>query len=134
MIVKIERKKKGPKKKKEFSKALLIQESALIWIMSLIFLFLAFYCIYKGFLGSLPWLTAMIGFPWTAYGVSQVFYYKKSLAENTKNGVKYQAVLAELDKAAAKYKQNQPTTIPYDNVRYANEAPTYNDNPDDYQI
>ena len=56
--------------KTEFSKILLIQESFLIWIMSLTFLFLAFYCIHEGYTGSLPWLAAMVTFPWTAYGVS----------------------------------------------------------------
>ena len=65
------------KKKTEFSKVLLIQESALIWIMTLAFLGLAALCIIKDYTGSLPWLTAMISLPWTAYGVSQCFYYNK---------------------------------------------------------
>lgn len=85
-------------KKQEFSKWLLIQESALIWVMNIAFLFLAFYCIFKGYVGSLPWLAAMVGFPWTAYGVSQMMYYKKSQAENTKEGIKYESVLAEINK------------------------------------
>lgn len=87
------------KKKKEFSKILLIQESALIWILSITFLILAFYCIFMGYVGSLPWLSAMVAFPWSAYGVSQVFYYKKSTVENAKNGIKYESVLAALDQA-----------------------------------
>ena len=58
------------KNKKEFSKTLLIQESVLIWIMTLGFMFLAFICILRDFTGTLPWLTAMITLPWTAYGVS----------------------------------------------------------------
>lgn len=37
----------------------------------------------------------MIGFPWTAYGVSQAYYYKKAKAENTKGGIKYETVLQE---------------------------------------
>ena len=41
----------------------------------------------------------MIGFPWSAYGVSQVYYYKKSLAENTKDGIKYDSVIKALDKS-----------------------------------
>ena len=85
-------------KKQEFSKWLLIQESALIWVMNIAFLFLAFYCIFKGYVGSLPWLAAMVGFPWTAYGISQMMYYKKSQAENTKEGIKYESVLAEINK------------------------------------
>ena len=83
-------------KKKEFSKVLLIQESALIWIMTLCFIGLAALCIIKDYVGSLPWLTAMVSLPWTAYGVSQCFYYNKAKAENTKEGIKYETVLAEL--------------------------------------
>ena len=83
--------------KREFSKSLLVQESALMWVVTLGFLILAFYCIKNGYTGSLPWLSAMAGLPWAAYGVSQVYYYKKSLAENTRNGIKYDTVLAELN-------------------------------------
>ena len=81
---------KGRKaKQKEFSKALLIQESALIWITTLALVALAYLCIIMGYLGSLPWLATMIAFPWTAYGVSQAFYYNKSKAENTQGGITY---------------------------------------------
>ena len=38
----------------------------------------------------------MAAFPWTAYGVSQAFYYKKSAAENTKDGIKYDTTMLEL--------------------------------------
>ena len=90
-------------KKREFSKNLLVQESALIWITTLGYLLLAFYCIFNGYMGSLPWLTASASLPWAAYGVSQVYYYKKSMAENTKNGVKYDSVIKELDNAHENY-------------------------------
>lgn len=84
------------KKKKEFSKALLIQESVLIWVITLAFLALAAFCVWKDYTGSLPWLTAMVSLPWTAYGVSQCFYYNKAKNENTKNGIKYETIMAEL--------------------------------------
>lgn len=100
------------KKKTEFSKVLLKQEAALIWIMSIGFLVLAFYCIYMGFVGSLPWLSAMVGFPWTAYGVSQAMYYKKSMAENTSGGVKYESVISEIE--AAKNLYSNVDSIDYD--------------------
>lgn len=87
-------------KKLEFSKILLKQESALIWIMSLSFIVLAFYCIHEGFTGSLPWLAAMVGFPWTAYGVSQAMYYRKSMKENTEGGIKYETVMEETRRVA----------------------------------
>ena len=81
--------------KMEFSKKLLIQESVLIWIITLTFLILAFVCVANQFFGELPWLAAMCGFPWTAYGVSQAFYYKKAEKENTKGGIKYEAMIAD---------------------------------------
>lgn len=77
-------------KHSEFSKILLIQESALIWIITIAFIILAFMCVTYGFIGSLPWLSAMVCFPWTAYGVSQACYYSKSKAENTQGGIKFE--------------------------------------------
>lgn len=85
------------KSRQEFSKWLLIQETALIWITTLVFLILAAISIKNGYIGELPWLTAMAAFPWTAYGVSQAFYYKKSMAENTKDGIKYDTTMMELN-------------------------------------
>lgn len=94
---------KQKKPKREYSKGLLIQESVLIWITSLLYIALAFYCIMQGYTGSLPWITASASLPWAAYGVSQVFYYKKSMLENTKGGIKYDTVMKELDNSLEKY-------------------------------
>lgn len=58
------------KNNKEFSKILLLQESVLIWIISISFIILAFFCVMQGFTASLPWLAAMVSFPWGAYAVS----------------------------------------------------------------
>lgn len=85
----------GNKKNIEFSKKLLIQESILIWIVTITFLVLAFVCVKNSFFGELPWLAAMCGFPWTAYGVSQACYYKKSEKENTAGGIKYETAIRE---------------------------------------
>lgn len=104
------------KQKREFSKTLLIQESALIWISTLAYIALAFYCIFNGYMGSLPWLTASASLPWAAYGVSQVYYYKKSMAENTKDGVKYASVMKELDEAYNNYKEELNNTPTVDNT------------------
>ena len=100
------------KPKKEFSKVLLIQESALIWITTLLLIGLAFFCVSLGYVGDLPWIAAMIGFPWAAYGVSQVWYYKKSTIENQQGGIKYESVLKELDEAAKKYWNQTPQSVP----------------------
>ena len=88
--------KRKQSKKLEFSKILLIQESVLIWIMTIFFMYLAYLCVQNQYFGELPWLAAMVGFPWTAYGVSQMYYYKKSMKENSKNGIKYDAVMADI--------------------------------------
>lgn len=94
---------KQKKPKKEYSKGLLTQESVLIWITSLLYIALAFFCIIQGYTGSLPWITASASLPWAAYGVSQVFYYKKSMLENTKGGIKYDTVMKELNNSLEKY-------------------------------
>ncbi len=85
------------KQPKEFSKWLLWQESILIWFTTITFLVLAFVCIKNAYFGELPWLTAMAAFPWTAYGASQAFYYRKAEKENTSGGIKYETIMAELD-------------------------------------
>ena len=88
-------KNKNENKDLEFSKRLLMQESLLIWIVTLSFLALAFICISNQYFGELPWLTAMAAFPWTAYGVGQGFYYRKAEKENTKGGIKYDTVIKD---------------------------------------
>ena len=87
--------KKNEKKKMEFSKLLIIQESVLIWIITLAAIGLAYICILNQFFGELPWVTALVGLPWTAYGMSQGFYYKKAEKENTKGGIKYETTLMD---------------------------------------
>ena len=81
--------------KPEFSKRLLFQESMLIWIITISFIILAFVCVLNQYFGELPWLAAMCGFPWTAYGASQAFYFRKAERENTKGGIKYETVMAD---------------------------------------
>lgn len=92
------KKRKNKKKQSlEFSKKLLVQESALIWVITLSFIILAFVCITNQYFGELPWLAAMCAFPWTAYGASQAFYYKKAEKENTRGGLKYESTMKEME-------------------------------------
>ena len=85
--------KKKHEKKMEFSKTLLIQESILIWVHTIAMLVLAYICVFRGYYSELPWLTAMVALPWTAYGVSQHAYYRKAQAENTEGGIIYQSAM-----------------------------------------
>lgn len=80
----------------EFSKKLLIQESLLIWVVTLAFIVLAFICISNGYLGELPWLAAMAACPWGAYAVGQGFYYRKAEKENTAGGIKYDMAMQKI--------------------------------------
>ena len=102
---------------KEFSKALLIQESILVWIITLSFIALSFYCVVNQYFGELPWLAAMVAFPWTAYGVSQGFYYDKSKKENTRDGIKFETALASI---------NQNSCNSSNNNQNSNNNNTYN--------
>ena len=106
-------------KKIEFSKTLLIQESILVWITTLTLLLITCYCIFNGFMGTLPWLITLITVVWGAYGVSQVFYYKKSLAEKTVGGIKYDTVVKELDAFLNNQLINNKTNA--DNLEIFNE-------------
>jgi positive regulator of sigma E activity len=83
--------------KQAFSKTLLIQESILIWIVTLAFIVLAFVCVFTGYLGTLPWVAVMVTAAWGAYGVSQAFYYNKSKAENVTGGLIYEAAMAKIN-------------------------------------
>ena len=98
-------KKNKTPEKTEFSKKLLMQESVLLWIVTLAFIVLAFVCIANQYFGELPWLTAMAMCPWTAYGVGQGFYYRKAEKENTKGGIKYDTVIMQ-------YQTNDNDPIP----------------------
>lgn len=93
---KTKRKGKHEKEQKlEFSKTLLIQESMLIWLHTIAMLVLAYICVFKEAYAELPWLTAMVALPWTAYGVSQHAYYKKAQAENTEGGIVFENAFAQ---------------------------------------
>ena len=86
-----------PVEKIKLKKKLLIQESLLIWVVTLAFIVLAFVCVFNQYFGELPWITAMCGFPWTAYGVTRSFHLNKSKAENTVNGITFETALKELE-------------------------------------
>ena len=76
----------------------------------------------------------MVGFPWTAYGVSQAMYYRKSMAENTTGGIKFESVIAE---AAEKYASAVNCNAVFDDgIDPFAESVAYDcsDNVDDYQI
>ena len=80
-------------REQEFSKTLLIQESLLIWIHTIAVLVLAYVCVFRNSFAELPWLTAMVSFPWAAYAVSQHAYYRKAERQNSQGGITYELAM-----------------------------------------
>ena len=80
-------------KEKEYSKKVLDNELALLWVNTIGMMLLAFYCVRTQFDAAFPWLTAMGGLPWAAWGVSKTGYTMKSTKENTAGGVKYETLM-----------------------------------------
>lgn len=87
--------KKKEKQKRAFSKSLLIQESILIWIITVAFIGLAVLCIEKDYIGELSWFNVIVGCSWSAYGVSQACYYHKSSKENQAGGIVHDLAMME---------------------------------------
>lgn len=90
-----------------FSKKLINDIRYLLWIITISSIILAFYCIKLGYLGTLPWIAALVGLPWSAHGVVCSFYLNMSKSDHQKNGITYELAMRDLDAAAA-----DKTTIP----------------------
>ncbi len=81
-------------KKKEYSKRLISDIRSLLWVVTLGGIFLAAYCIRKGYVGSLPWLSAMVGLPWTAHGTVCAFYLNMSKSDHRQGGITFETAKA----------------------------------------
>ena len=68
----------------EFSKLILLFETALVGYVSHQVLGFVETAILTGYTGSLPYLTTFISAVWAAYGASVSFYQNKSGKENVK--------------------------------------------------
>lgn len=80
--------------KGDFSKRLVADIRALLWVVTLGGLALAAYCIHKDYAGALPWLTAMVGLPWTAHGVVCSGYLSMAKSDHRQGGITYDAAKA----------------------------------------
>ena len=78
----------------EFSKRLISDIRLLLWVVTFGGLVLAAYCIRKGYTGSLPWLTAMVGLPWTAHGTVYAFYLNLAKSDHKEGGITFEAARA----------------------------------------
>lgn len=79
----------------DFSKKLVADVRYLLWIVTVGALVLAFYCAHKGFAGALPWLSAMVGLPWTAWGTVSSFYLNMAKSDHKDGGITMEAARAK---------------------------------------
>jgi len=81
-------------KSQEFSKRLIADIRWLLWAVTLGGLLLAAYCIYRDYAGALPWLSAMVGLPWTAHGVVCSCYLSMAKSDHRRGGITYESAKA----------------------------------------
>lgn len=82
------------KKKPDYSKLVVSDIRALLWVVTVGGLLLAAYCIRLGYTGSLPWLSAMVGLPWTAHGVVCAFYLNLAKSDHKEGGITFETAKA----------------------------------------
>ena len=82
------------KTKAEYSKKLVTDIRSLLWIVTVGGLLLAFYCVRKNYLGALPWVTSMVGLPWTAHGVICSFYLNMAKSDHRVGGITFETAKA----------------------------------------
>lgn len=90
--------KKEEKRKLDHSKKLTNDIRSLLWLVTIGGILLAFYCIYKGYTGSLPWVSAMVGLPWTAHGTVCSFYLNMAKSDHSVGGITFETAMASLAK------------------------------------
>ena len=84
----------GKKGRFDFSKQLIADIRALLWVVTVGGLLLAAYCVHRDYAGALPWLTAMVGLPWTAHGVVCTGYLNMARSDHREGGITYDAAKA----------------------------------------
>ena len=82
------------KTKAEYSKKLVTDIRSLLWVVTVGGLLLAFYCVRKNYLGALPWVTSMVGLPWTAHGVICSFYLHMAKSDHKVGGITFETAKA----------------------------------------
>ena len=75
----------------EYSKQLILDIRALLWVVTVGGLALAAYCVHTRYEGALPWVSAMVGLPWTAHGIVCSFYLNMSKSDHRDGGITMEA-------------------------------------------
>ena len=88
------RKRKKRRKQTDYSKQMIADIRSLLWVVTVGGLLLAAYCIRTGYTGALPWLTAMVGLPWTAHGTVCAFYLNMAKSDHKEGGITFESARA----------------------------------------
>lgn len=88
----------------EFSKKLIADIRWLLWVVTIGGLALAAYCVRVDYAGALPWLSAMVGLPWTAHGTVCAFYLNMAKSDHKEGGITYESA-----RAAGFQSENSPS-------------------------
>lgn len=83
------------RKKEEYSKRLVSDIRSLLWVVTVGCLILAFYCVRNNYTGSLPWIAAMVGLPWTAHGAVCSCYLNMAKSDHREGGITYETAKAQ---------------------------------------
>lgn len=78
----------------QFSKWVVADVRPLLWVVTIGGFVLAFYCVYKGYTGALPWIGGMVGLPWAAHGVICAAYLSLCKSDHRRGGITYDAAKA----------------------------------------
>lgn len=82
------------RKSADYSKAMISDIRMLLWVVTVGGLALAAYCIHAEYTGALPWLSAMVGLPWTAHGVVCSFYLSMAKSDHKQGGITFESARA----------------------------------------
>ena len=79
----------------EFTQLLVLSDGGLMWVITIGYMVLAAYAIYKGYQGALPWLTGTPAAAFAGWSAVRAFLIKKSEKQNTKGGITYDLALKD---------------------------------------
>ncbi len=66
----------------EFSKKLINDNRYLLWLVNGGGLLLAFYCVYRGYVGGLAWVAGMVSSSWIAHGAICSWYFNMAKSDH----------------------------------------------------
>lgn len=95
-------------KRADYSKQMITDIRALLWVVTVGGLLLAAYCIRTGYTGALPWLSAMVGLPWTAHGVVCSNYLSMAKSDHRRGGITFESAKATGFSQVAEESENSP--------------------------